>query len=76
MHPVLADGRQGNPVIWPHRLFASLRKLSGDKGAKRLIAAEGTAVVKVETSGPAAAIDIDTPEEFAAYEAARTSHPR
>ena len=68
VHPTLADGRQGNPVIWPRRLFADLRKLSGDKGAKRLIVAEGDAVVRVATPGIAAEIDIDTAAELAAYE--------
>ena len=76
VHPVLADGRQGNPVIWPRRLFAELVKLSGDKGAKQLIAAGGEAVVRVPVAGTSAAIDIDTPEELAAYEAARSSQPR
>ena len=73
VHPTLADGRQGNPVIWPRRLFAELRKLSGDKGAKRLITAEGDAVVRVAAGGGAAEIDIDTAAELAAYEGTRTT---
>ena len=76
VYPVLDDGRQGNPVIWPRRLFAALGNLQGDKGAKGLIAAEGTAAVGVAVSGMAAATDIDTPEELAAYEAIRSSQPR
>ena len=73
VHPALADGRQGNPVIWPRRLFADLRKLSGDKGAKRLIAAEGDAVVRIKTTGSAAEIDIDTAAELTAYEVEHTN---
>ncbi len=76
VYPVLDDGRQGNPVIWPRRLFTALGNLQGDKGAKGLINAEGTAAVRVAVAGMAAATDIDTPEELAAYEAARTSQPR
>ena len=76
VYPVLDDGRQGNPVIWPRRLFTVLGELQGDKGAKRLIAAEGNAAVRVAVAGMAAATDIDTPEELATYEAARTSQRR
>ena len=65
--PRLADGRQGNPVIWPRRLFTELRALRGDRGAKRLIAAEGEQVIAVPMAGPAAAVDIDTPDELAAF---------
>jgi molybdenum cofactor cytidylyltransferase len=76
VYPVAADGRQGNPVIWPRRLFADLRKLTGDKGGKRLIEANGAAVVRVAIAGEAAAIDIDTPAELDAYLAGRSSERR
>ena len=76
VHPVLADGRQGNPVIWPPRLFAELRKLGSDKGAKALIEAEGDRVVRVPVAGDGAGTDIDTREDLFAYVAARTSQPR
>lgn len=65
--PRLPDGRQGNPVIWPQRLFAALRALGGDRGGKLLIEAEGDRAVAVPASGPGAEIDIDTPAELAAY---------
>jgi molybdenum cofactor cytidylyltransferase len=70
--PVAADGRQGNPVVWPRRLFGALRQLGGDRGGKRLIEADGAAVVRVAVAGEAAAIDIDTPEELARYLAGRS----
>jgi molybdenum cofactor cytidylyltransferase len=73
--PLLGDGRQGNPVIWPRRLFADLRRLSGDKGGKRLIAAEGSAAIAIPVTGDGPAADIDTPDELAAYVATRSSQP-
>jgi molybdenum cofactor cytidylyltransferase len=76
VYPVLDDGRQGNPVLWPKRLFGELAKLTGDKGAKQLIAAEGDNAIRAVSTGSAAAVDIDTPEELAAYEASRSSQPR
>jgi molybdenum cofactor cytidylyltransferase len=69
VHPVLDGGRQGNPVVWPRRLFVDLRKLSGEPGAKRLIVREGAAVVQVPIAGDKAAVDIDTAEDLARYTA-------
>jgi molybdenum cofactor cytidylyltransferase len=63
-------GRQGNPVVWPRRLFASLAALCGDAGAKPLIKAAGDAIERVYVSGTSAATDIDTPEQLDAYNAA------
>jgi molybdenum cofactor cytidylyltransferase len=75
VHPLLPDGRQGNPVIWPRRLFAALAGLEGDKGGKRLIEAEGPNAIGVADGSAAAGIDIDTPAARAAYRAARSSQP-
>jgi molybdenum cofactor cytidylyltransferase len=60
-------GRQGNPVIWPRRLFGQLAALTGDQGGRELIKAEGDAVERVPVGGSAAAVDIDTPAQLAAY---------
>ncbi len=65
--PWLSDGRQGNPVLWPRRLFADLAALRGDQGAKPLIKAAGDAIERVMISDTSAATDIDTPEQLAAY---------
>jgi molybdenum cofactor cytidylyltransferase len=65
--PWLGEGRQGNPVIWPRRLFPNLAALSGDQGAKSLILAEGDRVEQVKINDTSAATDIDTPEQLAAY---------
>ncbi len=76
VHPITNDGRQGNPVLWPRRLFAVLCQLSGDEGAKTILIAEAASVVGVPGLGRGVGLDIDTPEQLAAYLADGTSQPR
>jgi molybdenum cofactor cytidylyltransferase len=59
------EGKRGNPVLWPRRFFAELVSLKGDVGARHLIGEYGEEVIEVE-QGPAAALDVDTPEAFSA----------
>jgi molybdenum cofactor cytidylyltransferase len=54
-------GKRGNPVILPRALFASVSHLEGDTGARHLVEAGDVEVIDVEI-GPAAAVDVDTPE--------------
>ncbi|TCQ09753.1 molybdopterin molybdochelatase /molybdenum cofactor cytidylyltransferase [Rhizobium sp. PP-F2F-G36] len=58
-------GKRGNPVILPRALFPALRKLEGDVGARHVIETGGLPVVDVDI-GPAAHLDLDTPEAIAA----------
>ncbi|MDP2119113.1 MAG: molybdopterin-binding/glycosyltransferase family 2 protein [Hoeflea sp.] len=56
------DGeRRGNPVILPRAAFADAMRLHGDVGARALIESGAWPVIDVEI-GPAARIDVDTPE--------------
>jgi molybdenum cofactor cytidylyltransferase len=71
--PWLGEGRQGNPVLWPRRLFPKLAALCADQGAKPLIQAEGDRVEQVKINDSSAATDIDTPEQLAAYTQATRS---
>ncbi|MCS0496009.1 molybdopterin-binding/glycosyltransferase family 2 protein [Ancylobacter sp. MQZ15Z-1] len=64
----VAEGRRGNPVAWSARLFPELAALSGDIGARHLIAAHAEAVAEVPVEGDAAFADIDTREELEALE--------
>jgi len=59
------SGIRGNPVLWPRGYFPELLALSGDKGARELIAEHGDKVVAVEL-GEAAGFDLDTPDALAA----------
>jgi molybdenum cofactor cytidylyltransferase len=56
------DGqRRGNPVILPRAAFGEAMALSGDVGARALIESGAWPVVDVEI-GPAARLDVDTPD--------------
>jgi molybdenum cofactor cytidylyltransferase len=59
------EGRQGNPVIWPRRLFSELLQLDGDAGAKRLIAMHGDEVREIDLTSDAIFADVDTPDALA-----------
>ncbi|ADZ72629.1 NTP transferase domain-containing protein [Polymorphum gilvum] len=67
-----ADGRRGNPVLWDRRFFDALKSLSGDVGARHLIADNAGFVATVEI-GAAARIDLDTPEALRAAGARLTA---
>jgi molybdenum cofactor cytidylyltransferase len=51
-------GTVGIPAIFPARLFAQLTRLTGDRGAKALLLAEGA---RVDVEMPEAARDLDEP---------------
>jgi molybdenum cofactor cytidylyltransferase len=52
----------GVPVVFPAAYFGRLRSLSGDKGAKALLAEFDSCVLKIPFAG--AGLDIDTPTDF------------
>lgn len=58
------DGRRGNPVLWGRRYFADLAALTGDVGAKALLAAQAGRVALVPADGPGALRDVDTPQDL------------
>ena len=66
-----ADGRAGHPVLFGRRFFEDLRSLSGDQGARSILAAAAEFVVEIPTTGDAALVDLDTPEDWAAWRAGR-----
>ncbi len=59
------QGKRGNPVLWGAAYFAEMKTLTGDAGAKRLLADYAEAVAEVEL-GPGILTDIDTPADLAA----------
>lgn len=58
-------GKRGNPVILPRSLFLEVNELEGDTGARQIIEAAPLEIIDVEL-GPAASLDVDTPEALAA----------
>lgn len=61
-----SDHGAGVPAIFPRRCFASLGALTGDTGARALIAREGDAALRVAM--PEAAFDVDDEAAAAALE--------
>lgn len=66
-----ADGSPGQPVIFDAALFPDLLALTGDRGAKPLLAR--FAVTPIALPGKAATTDLDTPEAWAAWRRTRIS---
>ena len=61
------DGTPGQPVCFDRSLFAELAALTGDRGAREVIARHGFEAVPLP--GRAALVDLDTPEDWAAWRA-------
>lgn len=69
----VADGRRGNPVLWPADLFAAIKELAGDAGARELIARHADRLQTIDAAAAEIFHDVDTPEALAA---ARASEDR
>ena len=65
------DGASGHPIIFRSDLFAEFATLSGDSGGREVIARAEGRVVKVPLPGQRARRDLDTPEDWTAWRAAR-----
>lgn len=63
------SGVAGHPVVFPARLFGALLGLTGDQGAREVL--RGEDIVTVPLPGNHALTDLDTPEAWAAWQAAR-----
>ncbi len=62
--PVFA-GRRGHPVLFGANHFPALRALSGDRGARDVLAEASSDVIEVGCEAPGIHQDIDTPEDLA-----------
>jgi molybdenum cofactor cytidylyltransferase len=60
----LRGGRRGNPALIGRSLFAAVRMLEGDKGARDLIAAARENILELTAGDLATEIDIDTREDL------------
>jgi molybdenum cofactor cytidylyltransferase len=58
-------GKRGNPVLLAKQLFPELAAVSGDIGARELIAAHPELVAEVEMESDGVLTDIDTPQALA-----------
>ena len=58
-------GRRGVPAIFPPSLYAELKALSGDSGAKALLQRSDINITEIHL--PSGVMDIDTPEDWAVF---------
>lgn len=58
-------GRRGHPVGFSHAWYAQLANLSGDEGARAILAAAGAAIVLCEVDDENILRDVDTPADLA-----------
>jgi len=69
------DGRRGNPVLWGASYFAEMMGLSGDVGAKQLIAKHQAHVTEVPVGSDGIFADVDTPADLARLGASSAAKP-
>ncbi len=68
---VAADGTPGHPVLFGRRFFEALAGLEGDRGARDVVAASPDFIADVAMAGRGPLVDLDTPEDWAAWRAAQ-----
>lgn len=66
-------GAVGHPVLFGRRFFETLARLKGDQGARAVLEEHADLVETVSTPGRGAVVDLDTPEAWAAWRAARSA---
>lgn len=66
-------GKGGHPMIVHQSLFNKFQRLTGDSGGQSVIAELGKSVHLVPLDGTRARQDIDTPEDWAAWHARRST---
>ena len=67
-----ATGHPGNPAIIPRRLFAKMKKLTGDTGARAIFDQETVNLVRLPDGH--ASTDLDTPQDWVAWRAEQIEH--
>jgi molybdenum cofactor cytidylyltransferase len=60
------DGRRGHPVGFGRALLPELLELSGDEGARRILAAASERVVRIDVDDPGILRDVDYREDLRA----------
>lgn len=67
------DGTPGHPVLFRRTLFADFAKLTGDRGAREIIATHAKSRLLVPLKDNRARLDLDTPEDWAAWRAGQAA---
>jgi CTP:molybdopterin cytidylyltransferase MocA len=63
------DGAPGHPVIFPHDLWPALDRVTGDEGGRSVVQGNSGRVRVIPLPGRMATLDLDTPEDWAAWRA-------
>lgn len=71
-----ASGKPGHPVVFPAAFFPDLTSLSGDHGARPVLATHSDTVSLVPLPHDHALTDLDTPADWAAWRATRGETPK
>ncbi|MEN2495225.1 MAG: Molybdenum cofactor cytidylyltransferase [Hyphomicrobiaceae bacterium hypho_1] len=58
------NGQWGNPVLWADSFFYELKKLTGDRGARKIAIQNRNVLYKVLVETDSIFTDIDTPEDL------------
>lgn len=70
-----ADGAPGHPIVFSAALFGAFATLSGDTGGRTVIEQARGRVALIPLEGNRARNDLDTPEAWDAWHAARRNTP-
>ncbi len=62
----LVGGERGNPVLLSRGILPVAMRLTGDRGARKLLEEAGDAVLELPLNDPALLLDVDTPEALRA----------
>ncbi|MGF1510806.1 MAG: NTP transferase domain-containing protein [Myxococcota bacterium] len=57
--------KRGHPVLWSRKFFGELEQVTGDEGARGLIARHRDEVERIEVRDGGVHVDIDTPDTWA-----------
>ena len=63
------EGRPGHPAIFPRDLWPALAQVNGDEGGRSVVQANKDRVRVIPLPGRMAILDLDTPEDWAAWRA-------
>ena len=63
----MRHGRKGNPVLWGRRYFPKMMELTGDFGAKPLMARHEAQLIEVDVATDSIFHDVDAPEDLARF---------
>lgn len=64
-----AAGEAGHPTVFPRDLWPELAQITGDTGGREVIARHRDRLEQVPLPGRMAVLDLDTPEDWAAWRA-------